>query len=165
MQLDLFNGRPVNAPIIKRRIRTVWKYDADAVCLFESCSRPPNWRGYCLAHRGQIRRGGALAPIRTRTIQDKCGYGAAHLRCTKLWGSASDSQCVECGGRAAEWAYDHTDPTELHEDTETGFGVLSYSRFPEFYAPMCKKCHKKLDVRRMHIERSKYREFIRKERV
>lgn len=77
-----------------------------------------------------------------RNIDHPCGYHAAHVRVYQLWGKATFHMCILCGmGRACDWAYDGTDSTEL--TSKHG----SYSRYPEFYFPACRRCHKLKDVR------------------
>jgi hypothetical protein len=82
---------------------------------------------------------GTVKPI--RTVWDEVTYHGAHLRCGALWGTAKHHPCVVCGKPAADWAYDGTDPTERYDDARDYFNqvrtILPYSRFPEFYMPMC----------------------------
>lgn len=55
--------------------------------------------------------------------------------------------CVSCEGPAQEWAYDGTDPTEVHGEV-TLYGEtypVRYSMWPEFYAPLCTTCHRAKD--------------------
>lgn len=134
-------------------------------CNHPGCPKPSNGQGFCGGHRDQMRRYGRTWDIHRRSVWDHCRYDAAHRRVHAQFGRAADNLCIECGELAADWAYDHTDPTELHEDRGMGIGLLFYSRFPEFYAPMCKKCHKVADTRRVAAERASYREFLRKERA
>src|SRR5690606_2960253 len=42
--------------------------------------------------------------------KDVVGYGAAHERVYRKRGRASQHDCVDCGERAEEWSYDHSDP-------------------------------------------------------
>jgi hypothetical protein len=69
---------------------------------------------------------------------EKRAYDNAHTRVVRLWGKACLYPCINCGRRARDWAYDGTDPT--------GQGIKRrYSIWPEFYMPMCHKCHMRLD--------------------
>jgi HNH endonuclease len=69
---------------------------------------------------------------------EKRAYDRAHLRVVRLWGKARLYPCIECGRPAQDWAYDGTDPT--------GEGVKrKYSIWPEFYMPMCHRCHLRRD--------------------
>lgn len=79
------------------------------------------------------KRSGASTPSNVVT------YHAAHKRLAALWGSARLHPCVKCLKDAQDWAYDGTDPDELCT------GGRRWSRYPEFYMPMCKSCHKMLD--------------------
>lgn len=125
-------------------------------CLFDGCTGKPVSKGYCGSHYVQLKKHGQMQPI--RTIFDECTYIAAHHRCRTLWGSARQYPCVTCGNPAEDWAYDGTDPTELF-DNERVEWVVAYSRFPEFYMPMCKPCHKSRDIERVLAERRLYREW------
>ena len=124
-------------------------------CSFEGCTGKARSKGYCSAHIRQLRLNGKMVPI--RTILDECTYIGAHHRCRALWGSSQQHPCIECGEPAEDWAYDGTDPTELY-DTRNDW-VVAYSRFPEFYMPMCKPCHKERDVERRQAERRLFREW------
>ena len=108
----------------------------------------------CSAHIRQLQSvNGKMVPI--RTILDECRLRRARARrCRALWGG-SNPVVVR---RPADWAYDGTDPSELY-DTERL--VVAYSRFPEFYMPMCKPCHKERDVERRQAERRLFREWRR----
>lgn len=67
-------------------------------------------------------------------------YRAAHKRIERARGRATEHAC-SCGDRAAQWAYDGTDPNEL---TERG---LAYSLDVMRYVPMCVPCHTAFDRR------------------
>ena len=71
-------------------------------------------------------------------------YNGSHVRVAKLWGRAAEHPCITCGQPAAQWSYDGTDPSEL-TDPKTGW---LYSIWPEFYAPRCTSCHRRLDFDR-----------------
>ena len=72
------------------------------------------------------------------------GYNPAHERVKQLWGPAKTHSCIECGGVASDWAYDGTDPTQLYGYAGHGDGHW-YSLYPEFYMPMCRRCHRYRD--------------------
>lgn len=84
---------------------------------------------------------------------------SAHTRLHRLWGKASQYACVECGEPAREWAYDGTDPSQLYGLSDHGSWVL-YSRFPEFYMPMCFPCHRRRDGAKARQELHAYRVSI-----
>lgn len=64
--------------------------------------------------------------------------------------------CIQCDNPAKDWAYDGTDPTQLY-GLRTGGGKSFYSRFPEFYMPMCRKCHTQRDGANTRRELEEYR--------
>lgn len=85
------------------------------------------------------------------------GYRAVHDRVRSLWGKASQHRCVgltdRCKGQAEQWAYDHTDPaalTEVQRDSE-GYprARFAFSLWPEFYMPLCRICHKQMDLAKL----------------
>lgn len=71
---------------------------------------------------------------------DDISYAAAHDRVRALFGPARLHACNECGGRANDWAYAHTD----REAKRSTLGYW-YSVDPAHYRPMCVPCHKALD--------------------
>lgn len=85
------------------------------------------------------------------------GASAAHGRCRRLWGSASQYPCVQCDKYAREWAYDGTDPTQKYGPSKDSY--IYYSPWPEFYMPLCFKCHKKKDMGASAAELREYRWF------
>jgi hypothetical protein len=92
-------------------------------------------------------------------VMKLCTYRAAHRRCRNLWGSPSQYDCAGCGGNAREWAYDGTDPIELCGSDEWGPGRV-YSRFPEFYMPLCRTCHKERDKVWRRKLQAQFSEFL-----
>lgn len=126
-------------------------------CTFEGCTGKPQAKGYCGAHLRQLRLHGRMVPI--RNIFDECSYIAAHHRCRALWGSASQYPCIGCGNAAQDWAYDGTDKEMEMLDARVEW-VVAYSRFPEFYMPMCKPCHKERDIERRLAERRLFRAWL-----
>jgi len=136
-------------------------------CTFPGCNGPAKTHGYCSGHYRQFRDGIELVPLRKPTVWDSCSYSAAHYRCRQLWGRVQQYRCFRCGEPAEEWAYDGKDPTELHAegfDWNNRKSILPYSRFPEFYMPMCKTCHKRRDMRELHDSYSEFRAWRRSTR-
>lgn len=62
-----------------------------------------------------------------------------HTRLAAMFGKATGYRCVDCGGGAEQWSYDHLDPDELA--SESG----PYSTSPDHYKPRCIPCHKRFD--------------------
>ena len=69
------------------------------------------------------------------------GYKAAHLRVASARGAASGHRCVDCGCRAADWSYNHTDP----DARSAPDGTRPYSLNPDHYSPRCRPCHRAFD--------------------
>jgi hypothetical protein len=121
-------------------------------CSVEGCAEPNKAGGYCNRHAHRARRGidPSIEPIRwvggrgaqaARWRDDEVEYDGAHQRVTDVRGSASTYDCVECGRRAADWAYNHDDPDELICPKRG----LRYSVDLHCYQPMCKACHWRFD--------------------
>lgn len=111
-------------------------------CGEPSCDRFAVARGLCTLHYSYWREGPGKSLV--RPFGDVVSNSSAHQRCTALWGSVRQYPCINCGEQAREWAYDGTDPTQLYEKSGTG-SWLFYSVYPEFYMPMCIKCHRRRD--------------------
>lgn len=80
-------------------------------------------------------------PAAATWVGDEVTYKPAHFRVVARHGSASLHLCVNCGGKAQDWAYDHRDPNEL-KCKRTG---RLYSADPNHYMPLCRPCHKRID--------------------
>lgn len=66
-----------------------------------------------------------------------------HDRLGNMLGPAKAHLCVDCGGRAAEWSYKGSDPSEKTDPRRPDAGP--YSTDPEFYVPRCVSCHRRFD--------------------
>lgn len=123
-------------------------------CTIDGCPRPHKGRGYCKLHLQRVWRQGD--PLRVGVPQhhtgeehpnwtgDTISYRGAHLRVAYQRGRAAQRLCsTGCGRPAAEWAYDHQDPNELHRDDGRPF-----SANPAHYTPMCRPCHRRFDAGR-----------------
>jgi hypothetical protein len=115
-------------------------------CGVDDCDERHYARGFCLNHDRKVRLYGD--PLACGVMGHPKGvyrgasatYLAAHKRVHTDRGKASEHACSECGDRAQEWAYDHTDPDEQLSDR--GY---RYSLNVECYVPMCAKCHRAFD--------------------
>jgi hypothetical protein len=118
---------------------------AKGTCTVEKCGNPHAARGYCGAHWRRWKNNGDPSITRRSWawLGDDVRYMGAHERVSRARGAASNHQCADCGGTAAEWSYDHRDPDEK---TETiGTRELAYSVKVEHYMPRCRSCHKLFD--------------------
>lgn len=145
-----------------RPLRLVRRGAGDQPCFIDGCGRPIIARGFCNLHYKRSVDGTLDAQPKTRNWTDWSSphfvsSSGAHARVRALWGKASQYPCIECGQGAAEWAYDGTDETERYGENA---GVFSfYSLYPEFYMPMCHKCHRKRDSALAQAELREYREW------
>jgi hypothetical protein len=122
------------------------------LCSIEGCDRKHRARGWCQLHHDRwLTSGdplvvhpigwcpsGALSP---QWAGDAVKYNGMHLRLRRLRGRARWLACVDCGGKAAHWSYDHADPDEVTE------GGYPYSLKIEHYEPRCRRCHTLFDRR------------------
>lgn len=118
-------------------------------CSVDGCSRPQKYvmTGWCQTHYHRYWRTGSIDDPKPRPIDwwAPVTYRCVHERIERTFGKASLYTCFSCGSMADEWAYDGTDPTHLEERPNGRKYLIGYSRFPEFYAPMCFGCHRLMD--------------------
>jgi hypothetical protein len=140
-------------------LRRRGKLGARKPCKYVTCSRPDFCRGYCEMHYQRLLNGaplhrGKADPFRKITMH------TMHQRLRQVWGPAKRYACIECGGRAAHWAYDGTDPTQHYGIANAGKSSYGwYSIYPEFYMPMYAKCHNRRDSAKAQQELREYRTF------
>lgn len=128
-------------------------------CKVEGCTRPVRYpiTGWCHLHYHRwYRHGSTDDPTKPIDWWEPIKYRSAHKRTERTLGKAREHLCVACGAAAEQWAYDGTDPTELREPA-TRHGrecIMAFSRFPEFYMPMCEPCHKRRDITNRRDQRT-----------
>lgn len=123
-------------------------------CSIAECTKSTIARGWCSTHYERWRRTGnpelvlpnpAMLPGsgNAKWLGSQVKYRSAHDRVRKARGLASDYACVDCGGSAIQWSYDHQDPDELIEPDDPK--RKPYSANPEHYEPRCRPCHWRKD--------------------
>ena len=137
-------------------------YGPEDRCSLPTCNEQAASFDLCKRHRARQLRGVELDIPAKGSFEYQAnhpiGQASAHIRVAKLWGSATNHPCIECGDAAHEWAYDGTDPTQMYAKTRVDAETwIFYSRWPEFYMPMCRKCHRTLDKGRAAQELRDYR--------
>lgn len=114
------------------------------LCTIDGCESPQSARGWCNRHykRWEIYGDPTAQGVGRgrRRRRDDIGYSGAHVRVRADLGSPSTYSCVNCGARAQEWAYDHSDP-----DERVSSKWRVYSVKVEHYKPMCLSCHRLSD--------------------
>lgn len=140
---------------------------AFTTCTVDHCDRAYLCKGLCAMHYARERTGTDFYRHWTKPgippyLRPPPQYsGTSHRRIYALWGSAKQYPCVGigCGHPAQEWAYDGTDPDELYSPTSgmLGAGWSKHSAWPEFYKPLCKKCHRSEDSGKLAAELHEYR--------
>ncbi len=116
-------------------------------CIVDGCTRLRVGKGLCSMHWQRAkRRGGDPGPAgRVRRKHTGITYTNTHDLVRRTWGSASQYPCVNCSEPARDWAYDGTDPTQLYLPNHNDTGWHLCSIWPEFYMPMCRRCHNRRD--------------------
>lgn len=130
-------GRRFGSLVVVERAADVWLCDCD-------CGASTT------ARSGDLNRG-TVATCGNRAVhlrRDDIGYGAAHERVRADRGDASTHSCIDCGTRAAQWSYDHTDPAEQLDVLQGRHQPIAYSVHPSHYEPRCVPCHKRFDLGR-----------------
>lgn len=118
-------------------------------CSIDGCDAEYYTAGFCHPHyRAKRNYGDPLAApgyasgersVRWKGAQ--AGYHAVHDRLRSRRGKASDYTCVECGGKARDWAYDYKCPDEAVWVERN----LVYSHDVDRYEPLCTPCHRRRD--------------------
>lgn len=151
----LYRNKPLGDATPKKRTAKLPE------CVIVGCINPDKTSGYCSMHAARIARHGDPHTVIASNERDlptgtrhhnwagtDAGYGAAHDRVKRLHGPAREQACTTCGGAAAHWSYDHTDPDERHEIVRGGY-LVAYSTNPDHYSPRCVPCHKRYDLDRI----------------
>jgi hypothetical protein len=134
---------------------------APRLCAIEGCSRRHHSGGFCQKHSLRwVNSGGdievtTLDGVRPGALNgkwgaDDVGYEAVHRRLDRARGNAQGHSCATCGEPAADWAYDHSDPSE--KATVRRGREYSYSTDLSHYLPLCRSCHTRLDKGLDHME-------------
>ena len=113
------------------------------------------WSWTCICDCGNITTVlvGNLTPGNSTTCGDRsihyrtddAGYHAAHNRVRHERGRASSHRCVDCGGAAYHWSYNHQDPDERITDGDHRWPGMPYSLDTRYYEPRCASCHSTFD--------------------
>jgi hypothetical protein len=112
------------------------------VCMIEGCDKRRRSRGMCKMHSTRQDRHGdpMTVDLHPNWGGDDITYRSMHSRLQRMRGPANAQPCAHCGGRAAQWAYDHLDSNEKRSDAG-----LPYSTNGDHYLPLCGRCHYRLD--------------------
>lgn len=119
----------------------VREYHERGPCTVAGCDQTTEARGLCAMHYMRDRRTGSPLVVRSTSKGDAVSYAGAHSRVRDLRGRPSAYACVDCGEQAMDWAYDHGDPGEKHDERGR-----PYSTNPDRYRPMCRPCHGRFDT-------------------
>jgi hypothetical protein len=113
--------------------RATWRCRCD-------CGDETTVAGHHLSEGSTVSCGCRAADPRPGARREDPGYTGAHYRVKFIHGPASAHSCVDCGGCAEDWSYDHADPDELTDPRGR-----PYSLDPSRYAARCRSCHKRFD--------------------
>lgn len=112
-------------------------------CRASNCTKSAEIRGFCEAHnRRYLRYGDPDIVVYSRWRGADAGYGAVHDRLRRVRGLAETLPCKRCDNMANEWVYDHSDPAVMYEP-KIG---MPYSTNLDRYIPLCRWCHRSLDI-------------------
>lgn len=124
-------------------------------CTVEDCEKIVMSGGLCTLHHFRWRAGRPMDWVRP-----PIGSQRVHEKLRELWGPARGYSCIQCGRQAAHWAYDGTDPEQhLGWPNSSAKNKAWYSIYPEFYMPMCVRCHATRDGALTVAELLEYREW------
>lgn len=129
-----------------------------APCKVDGCDRLSVAHAMCAVHYSRwYAYGDPLHKPRIggRKRTAPANYEQVHYRLRKERGVARLLTCVECGGPADEWSYDHGDPGE--QVSESG----PWSPNISAYSPRCVACHRAYDAQPQedHILRKPWRRW------
>lgn len=129
-------------------------------CAIEGCGRVHYAKDLCKRHY-QRKLIGTPMDLPPQKWGPTVSLVTAHRRPKQLWGPARQYPCVQCGDQAAHWAYDGTDPTQFYAPSANrgGYTWMYSSSYPEFYMPMCAKCHARRDATLAKKELLEYRQW------
>lgn len=130
-------------------------------CKVQDCDGLGISRGWCNTHYIRSASGRSMdwerPPANSRSL---------HAKLRRLWGPAKLYPCIACSQQAAHWAYDGSDPEPGLDYGSTSAKTKGwYSPWPEFYMPMCAKCHAIMDGAKAAAELAEYREWKYKTRM
>lgn len=118
-----------------------------AQCSVDGCERDHYARGLCRSHYGRARRQGTPGDA-DLSRPESVTYNAVHWRLIAHRGPARDHACVDCGGPAAEWSYNHSGVAEVAglATRRGGLVRVTYSTDLDQYVSRCSRCHRHFDA-------------------
>jgi hypothetical protein len=128
-------------------------------CLFDGCESPARGLGFCHTHYQRLRTHGDPSIVNDRLREQNprwrsgpVSYNTMHARLKAQRGPASRNTCEHCGAQAAQWAYDHADPSSRFEDRsdaryKAGVRRFEYSLDVGHYLALCSPCHRAFDIK------------------
>lgn len=109
-------------------------------CSVAGCDRVHHGHGYCRPHHARWRRHGEPQAAVEVAARDGVTYWSARRTVLAARGPAAEQRCGGCGGPAAVWSYDGTDPDERHGPDQP----RRYSLDPDRYRALCRSCHRQV---------------------
>jgi hypothetical protein len=106
-------------------------------CSVDGCAAPAKSRGYCKqCYARWLKHGDPTAGGAPRPQGEVLSYNGVHRRLREIRGKASEYNCVDCGGQAAEWSFCHDAEMQLVDPHG-----LPYSPDLDDYQARCARCH------------------------
>ena len=116
-------------------------------CSIDGCAKRMHAHKLCPMHLERFKKHGDPLFVNTVTGRplkgDVPSFAAIHKRLARKRGPARNFDCVDCGGRAAEWSYRGGCPGELKGLVRGS--VVPYSTDLDRYVPRCVRCHRIFD--------------------
>lgn len=133
----------------------------DKICNHPDCDGLHFARRLCRKHYERAKLAGTWDDLPPAGYGNPCSSVTAHRRVKRMWGPAGNYPCVECGGMAAQWAYDGADPDQNFGPVSNrgSHTWMAWSAYPEFYMPMCARCHTARDAAIAKEELREYRQW------
>jgi hypothetical protein len=116
-----------------------------AVCSEKGCGGKHRSKGYCEKHYFRFYRNETLETVISEPGHKDPYYQVLHLRIGSARGPASSYECVDCGGPAREWSYNHSGIGQYQAWSQATDQYLPASNDIYQYDPRCTRCHKIFD--------------------
>ena len=82
------------------------------LCDIVPCGKKTEAKGMCNMHYMRVRRYGDPHFVKNKRNKPRGhknpSYETLHLRIRHKRGPAKESRCVDCGGKARDWSYNHS---------------------------------------------------------
>jgi hypothetical protein len=116
-------------------------------CKEDGCEDDHYGNGWCHKHYVRMWRNGTMETKQKPIGHEDPSYDTMHKRVKLAYGPARIHTCVDCGGPATDWSYNHNGEIELVQLIKEKY-LFRYGTSIDDYSPRCKSCHKIFDNNR-----------------